>query len=289
MKRLFAYGRASTDKQQITLKHQEEICVHYHRLRQAQGDVMEWAGWFPDAAITSRIPWFERPMGERIFSQIQPGDVIVVSNLDRAVRSVSDCDNSMMIAEEGKFALVFLDMEVDMRTITGRLFMRIVSCFKQFEREERSRQTRSALVYNLSHGKPHSQTDPIGWVRKGKSKELRASPEDRAWAKEVVRLYEERGYDFREIEKIFRQRQARTPNGNVWHLRRVRLAYSAVKCHFPKLYSSDLPPIKALRRYMASHGGRPPQLQYGLVRSGLWRNAPPMQDLPEDADAQAAS
>lgn len=283
MPKMYCYGRASTDKQIITIANQEEVCQGYFRMKQIQlkNEQLEFGGWFPDAAVTSKIDFLDRPMGNSIANLVQKGDFITVTNFDRMFRSVKDCDRTMQFCEDRGVNLSIMDMDVDTSTPNGRFFAQIISAVKELERKNISIRTREALQFNLRNGKLHKGT-PIGWRRFGKT--AKPDMQDRMHAKEVVRMHDDRNYDFREIEEVFLRRGAKTPDGGRWHLRRVRLSYSAYFCRFPHLYSRDLPPIRELREYLASHGGRPPQLQHGAVPAGLLHTLPPMPDLPPGVD-----
>jgi DNA invertase Pin-like site-specific DNA recombinase len=282
MARMFGYGRASSDKQQITLLAQEEVCASYFKLKQLQEADWEYAGWFPDAAITSKIPLFERPMGVNILGTIAPGDTIVVSNFDRAFRSVIDCHNCMLLCSERKFFLVILDVNVDTQTPMGRAFMKIMAVIKELEREEISRRTKEAQQYNLRMGKRHSFGFPVGWkkdtaVRNG----LIPCLEDRLLAKEVVHLIDVKKMTTRQVEALFKTRNLRSASGGTWYQRRVRLSYVAAKCGFPRIYFRHLPNMAELKKYMDAHAGRPPLLQHGAWRAGLLHTLPPnMGPLP---------
>ena len=253
MSRVFAYGRASTDRQQITLGNQEEVCQNYYKLRESAGDDIEWAGWFPDAAVSSTKPLVERPMGEIIFTNARKGDILLVSNFDRAFRSVVDCHNTMNILDERGIALVILDVDVNTKTPLGRAFMKIIAVLKELEREEIGRRTREALQYKKRHNKPTCSWSPIGWRRIGKKKDSRFAPEpgDRNWCKEIVRLREVKGMSFTAIEKDLRARKAKfyadgRGNSKGWSIRKVRKGYSAAKLGFPLIYQRELPTPSAV-------------------------------------------
>ena len=275
---LYAYGRASTDRQQITILSQEEVCKSYFNLRVNAGEDLRWGGWHPDAAVTSKTPFFERPMGERLMDMTQPGDVIVVSNFDRIFRSIPDCDRSIRMLNQMEVRLAILDMDVRTDTPLGKAFMNIMAVIKELERDELSRRTSEAIQYKARHGMPINIHAPIGWIKVGQKKKstFRPEPVIRKWCYEIVRLYES-GSSIMEIYKMLVRRKIKPPNvrAQKWQLRVVRDAYVVAKCGFPLLPKHEIPDITAYQKYASEHGGRPPQLRRDGVSKGLLHTLPP--------------
>ena len=279
---LYGYGRASTDRQQITLLAQEEVCMSYLKLRVAAGDDLTWGGWHPDPAVTSKLPFFDRPMGAKLLGTIRPGDVIVISNFDRIFRSVRDCDATIKLMNSMEVRLAILDIDIRTDTALGKAFMNIIAVIKELERDDCSRRTREALQYKARQGQPINLHAPIGWKVIGSKKDSKYVPNSdiRRWCYEIVRLHEEKGWDFKDITKRFKERNVPyfNPRSTRWKETVVRWAYVAAKCGFPVLRRMDLPRVKQFKRYQREHGGRPPQLARGAVSEGLLHTLPPMKD-----------
>lgn len=287
--RMFCYGRASTDKQQITLLAQEEICRNYVALQHSMHPEVELAGWFPDAAVSATTPWFERPMGAKILFAIQPGDCIVVSNFDRAFRSVIDCDTCMRIAEERGFGLTILDVDVNTQTPLGRAFMKIIAVLKELEREEIGRRTREAHRLRKLQGKPVGVA-PLGWKAGERTPDNKPGPlvpsvPERRLARRIVRMINENGLHVNEVRHILRvelsgiRRQGHTKPLSKWRARfNVQCLYMLAACNWPKIPQEDIPKFSEFLGYAALHDGRPPQLSVFGVSRGSVYNLPPVAD-----------
>jgi DNA invertase Pin-like site-specific DNA recombinase len=274
MTTLFAYGRASTDKQQITLKSQEEILTNYFRLRRSMDKTISWGGWFPDAAQTSTVPFLERPMGSKIFLKANYGDLLVVSNFDRAFRSVIDCDNALRCCLEKGIRIIILDLDVNTETPLGRAFVKLVAVLKELEREEISRRIKDAIQYNIRHVNPHSSFVPVGW--KNKNKQYVPYREERNMARRVVEMYHSGG-TMRGISKELQKHKTKI-NKRSCDLNQVNHMYVACVCGFPKIFVKDLPRSTQLLSYLALNDGRPPQLGPEQVASRRFYTLPPMPD-----------
>lgn len=286
MARVFAYGRASTDKQQITLVSQEHICRTYFDMKSAQDPSITWAGWYPDADVSSKLPLFHRPMGERILRQILPGDYFLTSNFDRAFRSVIDCCNSMNVMLERKINLVILDMDVNTSTPFGRFFMKIMAIIKEVEREEIGRRTSEALQTKKRLGEVLNPWTPIGWKKLTKHT-MTACVEERRICKEIVRLHDKQKLSFQRISDLLKAKKILTQYNTQWNHPRVRGAYVSAKCGFPKMPILEMPTVTEVKRFMRAHGGRPPLLERTTACRGRGHTLKPMPDRPPVFEPQA--
>ena len=62
-------------------------------------------------------------------------DVLVITKLDRLSRSVSDFANIMTLAAKEGWAIVVLDLGVDMTTPNGKMLAQIMMALAEWERE----------------------------------------------------------------------------------------------------------------------------------------------------------
>lgn len=281
---MFGYGRASTDKQQITLGAQEHACRMQYELQKSAGADLEWGGWFPDAAVTSKIPFRHRPMGELLLKMAKPGDIVIASNFDRMFRSILDCESMIQIVDDYKININTLDVEFNTKTPAGRGVIRIMAAIVNMERDMISHRTKEGLGEKARHNLPVTNWSPIGWDKVGSKSKSRFVPNEteRAIGYEVVRLHEEEGKSFRSMAEIFYQSPIYESDKKRTTRRRYRLRlmnlYVAAKCGFPMIYRNDLPTTSALKSYMDSHAGRPPLLERGAWLEGRFYTLPPKPD-----------
>lgn len=87
-----------------------------------------------------------RPVFEEVIAQLQPGDTLVVWDLDRAFRSVID---ALFVAEslrERGVHFQIATMSIDTSTEFGELLYTVVAAFAQFERRVLIRRTKEGMA-----------------------------------------------------------------------------------------------------------------------------------------------
>lgn len=77
----------------------------------------------------------QRPGLTQLFNELKPGDLIVVTRLDRLGRSVSDLIELMREIERKGANLRSLAETIDTTTTTGRLVFHVFAAIAEFERE----------------------------------------------------------------------------------------------------------------------------------------------------------
>jgi DNA invertase Pin-like site-specific DNA recombinase len=94
-----------------------------------------------------------RPKLERALEDLRPGDVLVVTKLDRLARSVRDLMATVdAIAAKGA-SLRILAMNLDTGTPTGRLMLGVLGSVAQFEREIMLERQREGIAKAKAEGK----------------------------------------------------------------------------------------------------------------------------------------
>lgn len=168
-KRVFAYGRASLGKQQLTLPAQEQDCKHWFDFQKSihKHQTWQWVGWYPDPAVSSKYDFVNRPAGQLLMQQARPGDTIVVAKFDRAFRSISDYLDTIDRISANGVHFEAIDMPgIDPSTPTGKCVQSILAAVKQLERDEIRRRTSTVLQWKRAHGLPCGGSCPLGWKRK---------------------------------------------------------------------------------------------------------------------------
>jgi DNA invertase Pin-like site-specific DNA recombinase len=88
---------------------------------------------FREAASAAKT---DRPRLRRLLAQIGPGDVVMVTRLDRLARSTRDLLNTLAAITEKKAGFRSLaDAWADTTTADGRLMLAVLGGLAQFERE----------------------------------------------------------------------------------------------------------------------------------------------------------
>jgi DNA invertase Pin-like site-specific DNA recombinase len=96
----------------------------------------------------------ERPELELVLERIlRPGDVLVVTKLDRLARSVADLVAIMMRLKASGAALKVLDSPIDMTSPSGELILHVLGAVAQFEREIMLARQREGIAAAKAQGK----------------------------------------------------------------------------------------------------------------------------------------
>lgn len=82
------------------------------------------------------------------------GDGLIVAKLDRLARSVVHAANIIQDAQDQGWALVVLDINLDLSTAAGRMMARTVVNFAEYERELISERTKAGLAAKKRRGEP---------------------------------------------------------------------------------------------------------------------------------------
>ena len=144
--RVFGYGRASTDRQTLTMIAQKAIVeAAFSSRKWPEGSSFSWHG---DADVSSKMNFLQRPGGMAIASQVKSGDVLMTSAYDRLWRGLTDFLDTLEWVKTVGMELVILDMggsAMDTTTPYGRFILQIMAVVKQLERDEISRRTSEIL------------------------------------------------------------------------------------------------------------------------------------------------
>ncbi len=94
-----------------------------------------------------------RPVYDEVIQKLQPGDTLVVWDLDRAFRSTLDAllEAEKLLSRDVQFQIATLLL--DTSTPTGKLLFTVLSAFAEFERRMISKRTIEGLAVARSQGK----------------------------------------------------------------------------------------------------------------------------------------
>ncbi len=132
---VLGYIRASTDKQEETLKAQRADITRWALMERLVGheDQIEFV---IDEGVSGATPFAERPEGGRLLRRIKKGDIIITTKLDRCFRSARDALNVVEDLKQDGVGLHMIDLKGDV-TSNGisSFFFTIMSAVAQQERE----------------------------------------------------------------------------------------------------------------------------------------------------------
>lgn len=174
--RVRGYRRVSTDEQAATghslpaQKEAVERFVDYHR---------DWTlvEWYTDDGYSAKS--LDRPAFKRMIGDAKPGDVILVYKLDRLTRSSKDLEYMLEeLAEKRSIYIRSVTENIETTTAAGRMFIRQLIQFAQFERETIAERVTMGMRQKKNSGGWIGGTVPFGYV---------AVPSDRIKAGKVLK------------------------------------------------------------------------------------------------------
>lgn len=157
--KVITYARVSTEEQgdsQLGLQAQSRVLGDWSA---AHSSVIEKTRHISDVASASTT---ERLGLERALLALSllEYDTLVVTKLDRLSRSVADFAELCERAQAEGWAIIALDIGVDMTTATGKMVANILMSVAQWEREMIGQRTREALAAKKARGERAGGPEP---------------------------------------------------------------------------------------------------------------------------------
>lgn len=94
-----------------------------------------------------------RPIYERIMTRLEPGDVFVIWDLDRAYRSTRDALDQLDHLRNRQVSIHIANLGLDTSTPYGVLIYTIIGALAQFERDLLSQRTKEGIEAARASGK----------------------------------------------------------------------------------------------------------------------------------------
>lgn len=227
MNKLYGYARASTNEQQLTMTAQEARIKQEYDLRFK--DDYTWGGLFADLGVSGSIALLRRPAGFRLNVELEKGDAVVITKLDRGFRNVRDFLDVLDTWQEKGVRLILLDMAIDTGLPVGRLMATVLAAFGEFERERGRERTREVLAERRRLGLPVGRP-PLGFrTVGGKDKRTVVMCPNQRTTMGIMYEWWAEGCTYEEIVKNLAREKVKRARGNEWTLGSVHRAVAAEK------------------------------------------------------------
>jgi DNA invertase Pin-like site-specific DNA recombinase len=244
---IYGYCRVSTDDQSISSDNQRQEIQEY-----AKKHDLTITQIFQDEDVSGKIPMRDRPQGKLLWDVLQPGDLVIVTKLDRGWRSTADAANTLAAWRQFGVKLAILDFPIDTSTDEGEMMFTQFASWAQYERKRIGKRVSEAFQYLRRNGRPYSITRPFGWVRDGDK--WAPSQSERDVGSRILAMRKE---------------------GWTWEAITLRLARDGVKkpvrCHKPSGWYYSLSAVHGLGR--AARDGYPIRPQ-GCAGDGRRKDSP---------------
>lgn len=203
MKKAYGYIRVSTDDQARSMDTQKILIEDYYS--KECKEEYQLVGHYQDEGVSGGVDLGERPSGKALMEIIKSGDMIIVTRLDRAFRSVRDMSNTLESWDKRGIRFCLLDLRLDSQSPIGKMTLQILGAFAEFERRligERTKEgMKNAQYLGSIEGVCGVGMVPYGWQKvPGEDGYPRMVPEETE--REHLRImieYAAQGYTLMEI------------------------------------------------------------------------------------------
>jgi len=218
------YVRVSTEEQAqegFSIRAQIEKLKSYALLK-------EWDihGIYADEGISGKNI-VDRPEINRLIDDINDGKVnnVLVFKVDRITRSTKNLLELVELFEENNCAFNSLCESIDTETPSGRMFLKIIGIFAEFERENISERVRLGKERMVKEGYTLANYSvSYGYTKEKGEKIQKVEPSEARIVQEIFKMYVGQNMSMTGIAKALNQRKISTKRSGVaWDTSTVKL------------------------------------------------------------------
>jgi site-specific DNA recombinase len=216
------YARVSTEEQAqegFSIRAQQQKLKEY-------ANVKDWSVYdiYLDEGISGKNIT-ERPAISRMITDIKTGHIknVLVFKIDRLTRSTADLVYLIDLFKECDCAFNSLMESIDTSTASGRMFIKIIGIFAEFERENiaervrvgferRAKEGYSTASKFVSYGYDRTNGQKIQIINEGEAENVRM----------IFDMYVNQGMSLAGIAKSLNLREIPTKNKSIWNAAIVR-------------------------------------------------------------------
>lgn len=208
MKKAIGYVRVSTEDQA-----REGVSLDAQGAKvKAWADLNEYelTGLYTDAGISGKRA-DNRPGLQEALQSVSKGDALVIYSLSRLARSTRDTlDIADLLTRRGA-DLVSISEKIDTTTAAGKMVFRMLAVLNEFERDQISERTRTALQYKKAKGEKTGGDVPYGFDLGTDGHLVKNKMEQRAI--DLIGELKAKGYSLRAIARELKAKGYRTKRG----------------------------------------------------------------------------
>ena len=215
------YLRVSTEEQAqegFSIRGQEQKLKDYALIK-------DWTIYkiYADEGISGKNIT-ERPAMNELIADIKAGKVknVLVFKIDRLTRSTADLLYLVELFNEYDCAFNSLMESIDTQTPSGRMFLKIIGIFAEFERENIVERVKLGVERKIKEGYSISSHASYGYDRPKGQKIQTINPAEAEIVREVFDMYINQGLPMIGIAKILNLRGLSSKQGAVWDNTRIR-------------------------------------------------------------------
>jgi len=211
------YVRVSTDEQVqegFSIRAQSEKLKSYALLKD-----WEIYNTYTDEGISGKNI-VDRPAINRLLEDIKAGKVnnVLVFKVDRLTRSTKNLIELVELFEEYNCAFNSLTESIDTDTPSGRMFLKIIGIFAEFERENLVSRLKLGFERKVKEGYTLATGSvSYGYIKKKGQKLQEIQPDEARVVREIFSMYVDENKTLNGIATALNQRKIKSKTGSVWN------------------------------------------------------------------------
>ena len=210
------YVRVSTDEQVregFSIRAQEEKLRAYAMLK-------NWNIYnvYTDEGISGK-DIDGRPAIKQLIADVTSGKIknVLIYKIDRLTRSTKNLIELVELFNANRCAFNSLQESIDTSSATGRMFLKIVGIFAEFERENLAERVRLGLERKAKEGYSLSNFMPAyGYSKINGDRILKINDEEAATVRRVFNMYLHDNKNYSQITDILNAEKVRTKRNSKW-------------------------------------------------------------------------
>jgi len=215
------YVRVSTDEQAqegFSIRAQEQKLKDFARVK-------DWSIYkiYMDEGISGKN-LTDRPAMQEMIADVESGAVknVLVFKIDRLTRSTGDLVYLVDLFNQKDCAFNSLTESIDTQTASGRMFLKIIGIFAEFERENIIERTKVGIERKVREGYKVGGNTSYGYDLE-KNQKIQTINEDEAEiVREVFDMFTNQGVAITDIARRLNVRKIPTKQENTWGSTAVR-------------------------------------------------------------------
>lgn len=156
------------------------------------GEVSSSPVWYEDRSVSgSKIPFAQRPEGKRLLDDLQPGDRVLFTKIDRAARNVKDLLELVETIKDRGATVKFVTQNIDTSGPMGQFILVLLGAVAELEANIISERRKESLAAFKEEGRHAVGSAPFGLQSvqnpNGRGLVLRPHPEEAPKMREAVK------------------------------------------------------------------------------------------------------
>lgn len=216
------YLRVSTEEQ---AREGYSIRAHEEKLR-GYANIMGWPVYsvYIDEGISGK-DIDGRPEMKRLIADVVSGKVknVLIYKIDRLTRSTKNLIELIELFNQNNCAFNSLTESIDTNTATGRMFLKIVGIFAEFERENLAERVRLGLERKAREGYSTCAFIPsYGYDRTNGERVQKIESNESEVVRRIFNMYLHDDYSFYQIVRTLTAENIPTKRDGNWHISTIK-------------------------------------------------------------------